>query len=137
MALHVAHGVSDASARNFVQYLAVSTFPTCSYAPVISSKLARPAPACLQIWSLGPGLIPAPSKALFPQKRWKGKGKQEDIRSLDAADAELRCEMILCIESGPALDLKWCPLPSHDPVWPSSSCRSLALTSNFRLERSK
>ncbi|OJT08897.1 Transcription factor tau subunit sfc6 [Trametes pubescens] len=29
---------------------------------------------------------------------------------------EMRCEMVLCIESGPAFELKWCPLPSNDLV---------------------
>ncbi|KAF8908364.1 hypothetical protein CPB85DRAFT_1522196 [Mucidula mucida] len=34
-----------------------------------------------------------------------------------ACDASgMRCETVLCIESGPAYDLKWCPLPSHDKV---------------------
>jgi transcription factor C subunit 6 len=28
----------------------------------------------------------------------------------------MRCEMVLCIDSGPPLELKWCPLPSHDSV---------------------
>ncbi|KAF9023470.1 hypothetical protein BDZ89DRAFT_1069825 [Hymenopellis radicata] len=32
-----------------------------------------------------------------------------------ACDASgMRCETVLCVESGPAYDLKWCPLPSHD-----------------------
>jgi hypothetical protein len=28
----------------------------------------------------------------------------------------MKCEMVLCIDSGPAYELKWCPLPSHDTV---------------------
>lgn len=27
---------------------------------------------------------------------------------------DLRCEMVVCIESGPAFELKWCPLPAND-----------------------
>ncbi|KAG6332021.1 hypothetical protein ID866_7067 [Astraeus odoratus] len=27
---------------------------------------------------------------------------------------EVQCEMILCVENGPAQDIKWCPLPAHD-----------------------
>lgn len=38
------------------------------------------------------------------------------MRSTDVADAIVNCEMMVCIESGPAHDLKWCPLPSHEPV---------------------
>ena len=29
---------------------------------------------------------------------------------------EMRCEMVICIESGPAFELKWCPLPANDPA---------------------
>lgn len=29
---------------------------------------------------------------------------------------EMRCEMVLAIESGPAFELKWCPLPSNDCI---------------------
>ena len=32
--------------------------------------------------------------------------------------AEIRCEMVLCLEGGPAQDIKWCPLPAHDQVCP-------------------
>lgn len=28
----------------------------------------------------------------------------------------MRCEMVLCIDTGPAYELKWCPLPSNDPL---------------------
>lgn len=29
---------------------------------------------------------------------------------------EMRCEMVVTIESGPAFELKWCPLPSNDRI---------------------
>lgn len=29
---------------------------------------------------------------------------------------EVNCEMVLCLDSGPAQELKWCPLPAHDRV---------------------
>lgn len=32
--------------------------------------------------------------------------------------AEVRCEMVLCLENGPAQEIKWCPLPAHDQVRP-------------------
>jgi len=28
----------------------------------------------------------------------------------------MKCEMVLCLDTGPAHDIKWCPLPSHDLV---------------------
>ncbi|KAG6882978.1 hypothetical protein C0993_008426 [Termitomyces sp. T159_Od127] len=36
---------------------------------------------------------------------------------------EMKCEMVLCVEGGPAHELKWCPLPSHDDVGFSSNRR--------------
>lgn len=30
--------------------------------------------------------------------------------------ASVQCELVLCIDCGPATMLKWCPLPSNDPV---------------------
>ena len=34
----------------------------------------------------------------------------------DSSDGpgEMCCEMVLCVDSGPALELKWCPLPCND-----------------------
>ena len=29
---------------------------------------------------------------------------------------EMKCVMVLCLDGGPAHDLRWCPLPSHDRV---------------------
>ncbi|KAL1741425.1 hypothetical protein HDZ31DRAFT_66944 [Schizophyllum fasciatum] len=78
--------------RAYTQYLAVAPFPSWSHAPDFGVKTPRPSPACIQIWSLGPGT-----------DRAKDAGK-------------MKCEMVLCIKSGPAHELKWCPLPSHDSL---------------------
>lgn len=74
----------------YKQYLAVCPLPTVDHPPIAGVKASRPSPACIQIWSLSP----------------------EEGTSTGA----MRCEMVLCIDSGPALDLKWCPLPSKTPV---------------------
>ena len=60
----------------------------------------RPSPACVQIWSLCSSQDPSGSQT----------SQDKGI---------MKCEMILCLESGPAQELKWCPLPSHDSlgVW--------------------
>lgn len=31
-------------------------------------------------------------------------------------NGEMRCELVLCLEGGPAYEVKWCPLPSNDLV---------------------
>ncbi|KAJ7075875.1 hypothetical protein B0H15DRAFT_865619 [Mycena belliarum] len=87
------HG--DRKARFYSQYLAVAPFPTASHSPDIGVKVERPALACIQIWTLGP------SKPGFSNETDAGIFK---------------CAMVLGIDSGPAHDLKWCPLPSHDSI---------------------
>ncbi|EIW84695.1 WD40 repeat-like protein [Coniophora puteana RWD-64-598 SS2] len=184
--------VDHRHAINYKHYLAISPYPYASYSPSIGSKLTRPAPACIQIWSISPrsGILPVqeisreadkpkevpkePSSPKKPKGRPKGSGKNQrkgkeketetdtqidampepeaDVVVMEAepqataeeapetgvaqdsamsaenpvadvdtsADstshsaAEMRCELILCIDGGPAHDLRWCPLPAHD-----------------------
>ncbi|KAF9515709.1 hypothetical protein BS47DRAFT_1293515 [Hydnum rufescens UP504] len=94
--------------RDFVQYLAVSTFPTSAYSPIISSKVTRPFPACIQIWSYGPD----------------SQGSEPDP---EGANGIVKCGMAVCIESGPAMEIKWCPLPSHDMKEPDHELSKLGI----------
>ena len=80
------------SARSYKQYLAVAPFPSKSHSPDFGVKTPRPSPACIQIWSLAPA-----------------SGRADDA-------GKMKCEMVLCVNSGPAHELKWCPLPTHDSV---------------------
>ncbi|KAG6911400.1 hypothetical protein DXG01_016497 [Tephrocybe rancida] len=102
------------AAHKFKQYLAVAPFPTSSHSPEIGVKVSRSSHACLQIWSLAP----TPPSNSAP----KAKGKEVDR-------GEMKCEMVLCIESGPAHELKWCPLPSHDDHSEKRRPRKLGLLS--------
>ncbi|KAG9034900.1 hypothetical protein FRB95_012457 [Tulasnella sp. JGI-2019a] len=81
---------SHAKHRKGTQYLAVGPSMCKDFNPTIGSRVSRPTPACIQIWSMGPS----------PD---------------DEDNVALKCEMILCVDCGPAQSLKWCPLPSHDP----------------------
>lgn len=85
---------------SYKYYLAVAPFPSRAHSPEIGVKASRPLRACVQIWSLGPS---------------------SGVEEPDDDKGEMRCEVVLCIDSGPALELKWCPLPSHDPVCPKFS----------------
>ncbi|KAF8163757.1 hypothetical protein B0H34DRAFT_650320 [Crassisporium funariophilum] len=82
------------------QYLAVAPFPSQSHSPDIGRKVARPSFACIQIWALS---------AAQPLSKPVKKSSIVDY-------GEMNCELVLCIDSGPAYELKWCPLPSHDSV---------------------
>ncbi|KZV71848.1 hypothetical protein PENSPDRAFT_650271 [Peniophora sp. CONT] len=82
----------DRSTFSFQQFLAVAPLPSTSHSPDVGARTNRPAPACIQLWALGPAK-PGPE---------------------DDDTGSLRCQLVLCIDTGSALDLKWCPLPSHD-----------------------
>ena len=97
-----------------MQYLAVATFPTSVYSPIVSSKVTRPFPASIQIWSYGPDL-------------------QHSEPDPEGAHAVVKLEMAVCIESGPAMEIKWCPLPSHDVVC-SRLCARFVLLTRFDAE---
>lgn len=45
------------------------------------------------------------------QTRQAGKAK-----AVTPDPGVMKCELVLCLESGPVYELKWCPLPTHDPL---------------------
>ena len=95
------------SDRSYKQYLAVAPFPSSSHSPEIGAKAPRPFRACIQIWSLSPS--------------------QEDVAPKKRDDnGEMKCEMVLCLDGGPAYKLRWCPLPSHDLVSSLSTNKLIA-----------
>ncbi|RPD66548.1 hypothetical protein L226DRAFT_454990 [Lentinus tigrinus ALCF2SS1-7] len=97
------------------QYLAVAPFPSRNHSPMIGSRVQRPSHASIQIWSLGP------SKSVDDAMDVdSAEPSNEAPTTLDDA-GEMHCELVLCIESGPAFELKWCPLPSNDPSGASTS----------------
>ncbi|KAG1734326.1 hypothetical protein EDB19DRAFT_1896481 [Suillus lakei] len=85
----------DRPSRGYKHYLAIAPFSSRSHSPMIGAKVQRPVPACIQIWSLQ-------SKRV------------NDLQADHPLAGEMKCEMVLCLESGPAFEIKWCPLPSHD-----------------------
>ncbi|KAI6153788.1 hypothetical protein BKA82DRAFT_4093973 [Pisolithus tinctorius] len=93
---------ADRPFRQFKQYLAVAPFPSRAHAPNIGFKAQRPSPACVQIW------------ALRPRTAKDNVGEYDDVSEKDREPGEIRCEMVLCLDAGPAQDIKWCPLPAHD-----------------------
>ena len=92
------------------QYLAVAPFPSRNYSPMIGSRVQRPSHASIQIWSL------SPSKPVDDAMDVDGAGPSNAAPCPPDDAGEMHCEMVLCVESGPAFELKWCPLPSNDPV---------------------
>jgi hypothetical protein len=99
---------------SYKYYLAVAPLPSRTHSPKIGIKVPRPSSSCIQLWSLG---------------RSAGVGEFGDDKG------EMHCEMVLCIDSGPAFELKWCPLPSHDPVRPESLCYWLQVLGFMRQQK--
>ncbi|GBE81838.1 hypothetical protein SCP_0402120 [Sparassis crispa] len=93
----------DRFRKSHKQYLAIAPFPSRAHSPSIGVRATRPSHACIQIWSL------APSRDAM-------EVDDEDSTSKNTEDdpGEMKCEMLLCLDSGPAYELKWCPLPSND-----------------------
>ncbi|PPQ65649.1 hypothetical protein CVT24_011803 [Panaeolus cyanescens] len=101
--------VEERSSRSYTQYLAVGPFPSHSHSPDIGRKVTRPSYACIQIWSLSSKEKPTRSKKPVP------------------ITGQMKCELILAIDSGPAFELKWCPLPSHDQFNGNKQIKKLGL----------
>ncbi|KAG8930300.1 hypothetical protein FRC01_002966 [Tulasnella sp. 417] len=78
------------------QYLAVGPSSSRNFKMPLGTRVSSQSPACIQIWSLHP------SEGASPDTAAEDRGA-------------VRCEMVLCVDCGPALCLKWCPLPSNDP----------------------
>ncbi|THH29848.1 hypothetical protein EUX98_g4355 [Antrodiella citrinella] len=95
------------SPRAYKQYLAVAPLPSNSHAYMVGARAQRPAYACIQIWTL----------SASDSDAGEDEGAGEDSNT----DGVVRCEMVLCVESGGARELKWCPLPSHDSYQPNAS----------------
>ncbi len=101
--------------RNGKQYLAVAVLVDTSEPIKIGMSTDHPSSASIQLWSLSPST-------------------QIDQKPHPIAV----CELVMCIEEGSALQLKWCPLPSHDMVRQSSLWRrslTLSCRENVRLRK--
>ncbi|KAG8912565.1 hypothetical protein FRC00_004253, partial [Tulasnella sp. 408] len=79
------------------QYLAVGPSSSRNFKMPLGTRVSSQSPACIQLWSLHPS---------------EGSSPDTDAEDGGAAD----CEMVLCVDCGPALCLRWCPLPSNDPT---------------------
>ncbi|KAK4689340.1 transcription factor C subunit 6, partial [Tremellales sp. Uapishka_1] len=83
------------------QYLALSTLSPASPRPPIGGKGPENSPASIQIWSLLP-----------PEDR--PNDAMEIDGSTEASKGSMKCEMVLCIDGGAALQLRWMPLAGWD-----------------------
>ncbi len=83
----------SASASN-THHIAVSTLNGFSDQPTIGTKRPKNELGSIQIWSL------------------------DGDRSKDSGEGggKMRCELVLCVEGGAAMEVKWLPLGARDEV---------------------
>jgi hypothetical protein len=90
----IRHLISDS---NYTQYLAVSTLPNLQSNPALGERGERGAPGNIQIWSATP-------------PRFDGKTSQVAERG------EMRCELVLCVDGGSVMEMKFMTLGAWDDV---------------------
>lgn len=106
------------SVRSFKQYLAVGPLSSSTHVPEVGVSVRHPTKASIQIWSLSPS-----------------RDLAEDKHPESPDPGQLKCEMVLCIDAGSALELKWCPLPSHDSVSNGNYETALFILASIRSAR--
>ncbi|WWC94831.1 hypothetical protein V866_001681 [Kwoniella sp. B9012] len=79
----------------FEQYIAVSTLPHLDTRPHMAEKWPQSSKGSIQIWSLSPLSADVPMDGSSQQSR-------------------MTCEMVLCVNGGPVMQLKWMPLGVWD-----------------------
>ncbi|KAJ3934834.1 MAG: hypothetical protein NXY57DRAFT_1053525 [Lentinula lateritia] len=99
-------------------YLAVGPLPSPSHSPEIGIRVQRPSKACIQIWSFG-------SDAGYESASTSRKGNTNGASEPDSG--RMRCDLVICIDCGPAYELKWCPLPSPSAQTAFAGPRKLGL----------
>lgn len=88
--------LADKPEFHYAQYLAVSPLPHIETRPALGEKWPRDTTACIQIWSITPPNIASDGKVI--------------------EESRMKCEMVLCVKGGSAMDLKWMPLGAWDEV---------------------
>ncbi|WVW86023.1 hypothetical protein I302_108061 [Kwoniella bestiolae CBS 10118] len=79
----------------YEQYLAVSTLPHLDTRPHIAEKWPQSSNGSIQIWALSPSSSDIPMNG-------------------STYNSQMTCEMVLCVNGGPAMQLKWMPLGVWD-----------------------
>lgn len=95
---HLSHDPADASYIEFgnMQYLAVTTMPHIETRPSLGVKWPQTTPGAIQIWSV--------------------KKADADGEDKDKGGGEMKCEMVLCVDGGRGMEVRWMPLGAWDEV---------------------
>ncbi|WVO21103.1 uncharacterized protein IAS62_002407 [Cryptococcus decagattii] len=86
------------------QYLAVSTLPHLSDQPKMFDKCPPETKGSIQIWSL------------LPPKQPESTEEEQDLAMGGENSGGMACELVLCIQGGNAMQIRWMPLGVWDEV---------------------
>ncbi|WVF73182.1 hypothetical protein IAT40_008001 [Kwoniella sp. CBS 6097] len=92
----------EAAAFGPIQYLAVSTLPHIETRPAMSEKWPRSSKGSIQIWSLS------------PSSNGNTDTQGDHPMGGEVRTGGMQCEMVLCIQGGPAMEIKWMPIGVWD-----------------------
>ena len=98
--------------RRLGHYLAITTLPNVGHQPRLGERVGKDDPGCIQIWSLAPQ---SESISIGGQERQGGQADREG-ESGDGSDGGMKCEMVLCVDGGWSMEVKWMPLGAWDEV---------------------
>ncbi|RSH91739.1 hypothetical protein EHS25_009108 [Saitozyma podzolica] len=84
----------------YEQYIAISPLPHIETQPALGEKWPRSSKAGIQIWSVDPPSSPARPRA-------------DDTTPREGREG-MRCELVLCVEGGSAMEVQWMPLGAWD-----------------------
>ncbi|OWZ36086.1 transcription factor C subunit 6 [Cryptococcus neoformans var. grubii Br795] len=87
------------------QYLAISTLSHLSDQPKMFDKCPPETKGSIQIWSL----LPPPK-----QSAQEDQDEEEDVAMEGERNGGMVCELVLCVEGGNAMQIRWMPLGVWD-----------------------
>ncbi|WVO12490.1 hypothetical protein L204_100090 [Cryptococcus depauperatus] len=97
---------SKSAELNNTQYLAVSTLRNIQTQPEMFERVSRDTKGSIQIWSITPPTL----------NEDEGPGQDgEDVQMSEGKkECGMRCEIVLCVQGGCAMQVKWMPLGTYD-----------------------
>ncbi|WVR00359.1 hypothetical protein IAU59_007502 [Kwoniella sp. CBS 9459] len=107
---------AESTALGPVLYLAVSTLPHIDTRPAMSEKWPRTSKGSIQIWSLSP----TPTSDPTSQSQIYPNPGSDQPMSTEKQMGGMTCEMVLCVQGGPVMEIKWMPMGVRDKYDPAT-----------------
>ena len=115
------------------QYLAVATLSSLEEDVKVGERRreGEEGKGCIQIWSLERSKsaktrgernrVKVETEAEAEGEAMEIDEGEDGVDATESEDGRMKCELVLCLDSGPATDVKWMPLGAWDDVSPNAS----------------